>query len=97
VLGPDLSWPARALAGAERRLYRRFGLPDQLVLLDVDPLVAAGRKPDHRLDVIRTKSRAAVELAGLAEAAGASVTRIDADQRLDRVLLDVKARLWDVL
>jgi len=97
VLGPDLSWPAQALAGAERRLYRRFGLPDQLVLLDVDPLMAAGRKPDHRLDVIRTKSRAAVELAELAEAAGVSVTRIDADQRLDRVLLDVKARLWDVL
>ena len=97
VLGPDLSWPVQALAGAERRLYRRFGLPDQLVLLDVDPLVAAGRKPDHRLDVIRTKSRAAAELAGLAEAVGASVTRIDADQRLDRVVLDVKARLWDVL
>jgi hypothetical protein len=97
VLGPDLSRPARALAGAERGIYRRFGLPDHLVLLDVDPLVATGRKPDHRLDVIRTKSRAAAELAGLAEAAGAPVTRIDANQPLDRVLLDLKARLWDVL
>jgi thymidylate kinase len=97
ALGPDLSRPARLLAGAERGLYRRFGLPDHVVLLDVDPLVAIGRKPDHRLDVIRTKSRAAAELAGLAEAAGTPVTRIDADQPLDRVLLDLKARLWDVL
>jgi hypothetical protein len=97
VLGPDLWRPARALAGAERGLYRRFGLPDHLVLLDVDPLVAIGRKPDHRLDVIGTKSRAAAELAGLAQAAGTPVTRIDANQPLDRVLLDLKARLWDVL
>ena len=96
VLGPDLSWPARALAGAERRLYRRFVLPDHVVLLDVDPLVANGRKPDHRFDVICTKSRAAAELAGLAEAAGAPVTRIDANRPLHRVLLDLKARLWDV-
>jgi hypothetical protein len=97
VLGPRLSWPVSILASAERRLYGRFGLPDHLVLLDVDPVVAAGRKPDHRLDVIRTKSRAAAELAGLAEAAGVAVTRVDADQPLDRVLLDVKGGLWDVL
>jgi hypothetical protein len=67
------------------------------VFLDVDPVVAARRKPDHRRDVIRSKCSAAAELDGLAEAAGAHVTRIDANQPLDRVLLDVKARLWDAL
>ena len=97
VLGPRLSWPVRTLASAERRMYGRFGLPDHLVLLDVDPVVAAGRKPDHRLDTIRTKSRAGAELADLAEAAGVAVTRVDADQPLDRVLLDVKGGLWDVV
>ena len=97
VLGPRPGWCTRALATVEARHYRRFGLPDHLVLLDVDPLVAAHRKPDHHFDVIRSKARAAAELAALAEAAGADVVRIDANQPLDRVLLDVKARLWDGL
>lgn len=97
VLGPHPWWLTRALAVAEVRLYRRFGFPDHLVVLDVDPVLAAHRKPDHSLEVIRSKTRAAAELAGLAEAAGALVTRIDANQPVDRVLLDVKARLWDAL
>jgi thymidylate kinase len=85
------------LASVEARLYRRFELPDHLVFLDVDPVVAAGRKPDHHPDVIHSKCGAAAELASLADAAGAHVTRIDANQPLDRVLLDVKVRLWDAL
>jgi hypothetical protein len=97
LLGPRSGRLAGALAVVEERIYQRFGLPDQLVLLDVDPLVAARRKPDHRIDLIRSKTRAAAQLAALAEAAGAPVTRIDANQPLDRVILDVKARLWDVL
>jgi hypothetical protein len=97
VLSPRLGSFVGALARVEARLYQRFGLPDHLVLLDVDPLAAARRKPDHALDVIRSKADAAAELAALAEATGAQVTRIDANQPLDRVLLDVKARLWDGL
>jgi thymidylate kinase len=85
------------LASVEARLYRRFELPDHVVFLDVDPVVAARRKPDHHPDVIRSKCSAAAELAALAQAAGGHVTRIDANQPLDRVLLDVKARLWDAL
>jgi hypothetical protein len=97
VVGPRLGWFGRALSEVEARQYRRFGLPDHLVLLDVDPLVAARRKPDHRLEVIRAKARAAAELAALAEATGVDVVRIDANRPLDRVLLDVKGRLWDAL
>ena len=97
LVGPRSGRLTDALAAVEERIYQRFGLPDHLVLLDVDPVVAARRKPDHRIDVIRTKTRAAAKLAGLAEAAGAPVTRVDANQALDLVILDLKARLWDVL
>lgn len=97
VLGRHPGWFGRALAEVEAGRYRRFGLPDHLVLLDVDPLVAARRKPDHRLEVIRAKARAASELAELADAAGADVVRIDANRPLASVLLDVKRWLWDVL
>jgi thymidylate kinase len=97
LVGPHSRGLTGALAVVEERIYRGFGLPDHLVLLDVDPLVAARRKPDHRIDVIRAKTLAAAQLAGLAEAAGAPVTRIDANQPLDRVLLEVKTRLWDAL
>jgi thymidylate kinase len=88
--------PAR-LAAAEERIYRRFRLPDHLVVLDVDPEVAARRKPDHQPEVIRAKSRAVVELGRLAEASGTPVTWIDANRPLAAVLLDVKAGLWDAL
>jgi hypothetical protein len=97
ALGPRTGWMTRALAEVEERLYRPFGLPDHLVLLDVDPLVAVRRKPDHRVDVIRSKRGAAAELAGLAAAVGAHVTSVDANQPVDRVLLYVKAGLWDAL
>jgi hypothetical protein len=97
LVGPRSRGLTGALAVLEERIYQGFGLPDHLVLLDVDPLVAARRKPDHRIDVIRAKTVAAAQLAGLAERAGTPVTRIDANQALDRVLLDVKARLWDAL
>jgi hypothetical protein len=97
VVGPRSRRLTGALAVFEDRIYQRFGLPDHLVLLDVDPLVAARRKPDHSSDVIRAKAGAAAQLAGLAEAAGAQVTRIDANQPLGRVLLDVKTGLWDAL
>jgi hypothetical protein len=97
VLGPPPGSLMGAIARFEARLYRRFGLPDHLVLLDVDPAAAARRKPDHHLDLIRSKARAAAELAALARATGAHVMCIDANQTLDRVLLDVKRRVWDVL
>ncbi len=89
----------RALARAEERMYRRFRLPDHLVLLEVSPEVSIGRKPDHKPEVIAAKSRATLELATLAETAGEipHVIRVDADRPLDQVLLDIKRELWDVL
>lgn len=89
----------RALASAEERMYRRFKLPDCLIVLQVTPKTSAIRKPDHRRDVLVAKSRAAGEVATLAESSGlpVNVIRIDANRPLDDVLLDIKGRLWDVI
>jgi thymidylate kinase len=89
----------RALAVAEERIYRSFGLPDVLFVLDVSPEVSADRKPDHSLELIREKSRAAVELAELAEMRNAfvGVVKVDANRPLADVLREIQRKLWDVL
>jgi hypothetical protein len=85
-----------SLADREERLYRRFGLPDRLVILEVSPRVASGRKPDHMPQILVAKSRAARALADVAERRHVPVVRIDADRPLDEVLLHLKRSLWDV-
>jgi hypothetical protein len=89
----------QALAGAEERIYKSFGLPDYLFVLDVSPEVSAYRKPDHSPELIREKSRAAVELAELAEMRNASVRviKVDANRPLVHVLREIQRKLWDVL
>lgn len=99
TLGDPTGRLATALAAVEERMYRRFRLPDYLIVLDVSPETAADRKTDHTPNVLLAKSRAVSELAILAEASigPAGVIRIDADRSLETVLRDIKARLWDVL
>ena len=99
ALNGSRSGVVRWLSRAEVRMYRGFGLPDQLIVLDVRPEVAVRRKPDHVPDLLAAKARAAVELAAFAETSSgpARVSRIDANRPLDAVLLDVKATVWDVL
>jgi thymidylate kinase len=89
----------RVLARAEEKMYRGFGVPEYLIVLDVRPEVAVDRKPDHAFDILEAKSRAAVELATLAERSNqpVGVIRVDANQALDDVLLEIKRRLWHVL
>jgi thymidylate kinase len=89
----------RALAGAEERIYQGFGLPDYLIVLDVSPEVSVDRKPDHSLEIVREKSRAAVELAAIAEMRHGSVRvfKVDANRPLVHVILEIKRKLWDVL
>ena len=89
----------RLLARAEERMYREFRLPDRLIVLEVTPDVAIGRKPDHRPEIVTVKTRAVRELAALAqERRGAqTVSRIDADRPLEEVLLDAQARVWDAI
>jgi thymidylate kinase len=67
-------------------------------VLEVDPEVAITRTPDHDTAAVRRKSQAALELAIEAEARHrVRVIRVDANQPLDAVLVEVKARLWDAL
>lgn len=89
----------RALAGAEERIYKRFGLPDTLIVLDVSPEVSVDRKPDHSLEIVREKSRAAVELAAIAEMrlGAVRVCKVDANRPLAQVMLEIKRKLWDVI
>jgi thymidylate kinase len=87
----------RALGATEERMYRQFGLPDELIALHVTPDVAVARKPDHARDVVGTKSRAVVSMAGVAKGRGARVHDVDANRSLEAVLLDVKSEVWNAL
>jgi thymidylate kinase len=99
ALGAPMGRVRRALARAEERMYRAFGVPDYLVVLGVRPEISAGRKPDHEFEVLEVKSRAALELAALAEGSSepVGVIRVDANLPLEDVLLEIKRRLWVVL
>jgi hypothetical protein len=88
---------ARALGRRERALYQGFTLPDALFVLDVDPAVAAGRKPDHDISVIAAKTQLTRRLLGLREVDGTTIRRIDAGRTLGAVMRDVKRELWRVL
>ncbi len=68
-------------------------------MLNVSPDVSLDRKPDHSLEILREKSRAAVELGALAEMRNESVRvfKVDANLPLDHVILEIKRVLWDVL
>lgn len=98
VLGEPRSAATRALAALEKRTYRRFRLPDHLVVLEVDAGTAIERKPDHRFDVVAEKARAVAELAWQAELRdGVNVIRIDAGRDLDEVLFETRLGLWNAL
>jgi hypothetical protein len=87
----------RALGATEERMYRQFGLPDQLIALHVSPDVAVARKPDHAREVVGTKSDAVASMASAAQRRGAHVHDVDANRSLDAVLLDVKREVWRAL
>jgi thymidylate kinase len=82
-----------ALSRIEEDIYRRIRPPDHLFVLQVSPEVSSQRKPDHKPEILEVKSQALNEM----ERDGLRITEIDADQPLDRVLLEVKTRLWDLL
>jgi thymidylate kinase len=98
VLGVPTGRVMRTLAEAEARLYAQFRLPDRLIVLTVEPEVAATRKPDHEREVLLTKCRAMGTLVQLAESIeSAEVARLDANRSTDAVLSDVKSEVWDAI
>ncbi len=86
--GKSFAWAARA----EMKGYEELAelKPDLLVKLVVSPVVAHARKPDHSLASIERKCAITRDL----RFSGVEVLSIDADQPLDRVMLDAKRIVW---
>ena len=90
---PPHSPAVARLVDRERHLYGRITPPHRIVALKVTAVESLRRKPDHDPDGIAAKT----------EAIRASVTDdtdlviIDADHDLDRVVSQVKGRMWEWL
>ena len=86
--GRSFAWAARA----EMKGYDELAAlkPDLLVKLVVSPAVAHARKPDHSLASIERKCAITRDL----RFPGVEVASIDADQPLDKVMLDAKRLVW---
>lgn len=93
LTGPKSGRLLKKLARAEEAVYRKILPPENLMILHVSPAVSQARKPDHDAERIYAKSRALLEL----EACGMNVMKIDADQPLDAVLLEIKKQVWHLL
>ena len=86
--GNSFGWAARAeMQGYEALASHK---PDLLIKLVVSPAVAQARKPDHSLAAITRKCALTRELTF----EGVEVVAIDADQPLDKVMLDAKRTVW---
>ncbi len=86
--GNSFAWAARA----EMKGYEELDAlkPDLLIKLVVSPAVAHARKPDHSLASIARKCDLTREL----KFDGVEVVAIDADQPLERVMLETKRAVW---
>jgi len=96
TLGPRRGL-VRWLASREEQIYRRFRPPDELLALDVDPSVAAARKPDHDARLLDAKARAVTELVRAGTVGATVVRRIDANAPADVVLGRLKGEVWRAL
>ena len=88
----DKPWaPAVArLVARERELYGRIAPPDRVLALSVTAAESLRRKPDHDPDGIAAKTEAIRTMV----TDGTEVAVIDADQHVDRVVAEVKAKIW---
>jgi len=89
-IAPPWSPPVAWLMRRERGLYDRVTPPRHLLALNVTPEQSLRRKPDHDPVGIAAKTAAIRTLAS--DDTGLVV--VDADQPADRVLAEVKARIW---
>jgi thymidylate kinase len=82
-------WWQRSLVGLERRCYASIGAPDILVVLRVDPDVAARRRPEQDAELVRSRV-AEVALARWPRTA----LRVDANRPQADVLDEVRRYVW---
>jgi thymidylate kinase len=80
-------------------LYRKFEMPDLLVVLEVSPEVSMQRKPDHREEAIEAKNQALRALrAGLeADSRQGNWAHLNADLPFEGVLNQLKQAIWAAL
>jgi hypothetical protein len=87
---PPWSPAVARLVDRERNLYGRITPPHRIVALQVTAAESLRRKPDHDPDGIAAKT----EAIRTSVMDGTDLVVIDADQHLDRVISQVKARMW---
>jgi thymidylate kinase len=97
--GGRLNPMAKRMARREHELYQKYEPVDLLILLEISPEAAQGRKPDHALETIRSKQEA---LAGVKAKLKLEAERwdwvcIDAQADPEEVLLEIKRSLWVAL
>jgi thymidylate kinase len=85
---------ASRLARLERRYYERIGRPDVLIVLRVDPDIAAERKRGTDEEaVVRLRS----EEISRVDWSGSGAVLVDADRPKDDVLNEIKSAVWSRL
>jgi thymidylate kinase len=77
----------------EKRYHRAILPPDLLVVLRVDPKIAAARKTDENPESVQ---RRGAEIWNV-DWAGLGVDVVDASQSQDAVALELKALVWSAL
>ncbi len=87
---------SRYFSFQEEILYRKFKLPDCLIVLNVNPEISIERKPDHPWDAILAKQQALRSLCiKLEEGDGQSEwIVVNADVPFEEVLLQLKKTIW---
>lgn len=100
--GPRIAWMCQGeeikgitahLSKKEQAIYQHIDPPDYMVVLHVSPDVSLGRKPEHTPQEIAPKIEAIERMSR----GGLQIIDIDADQPLQRTLLQVKEAVWNIL
>jgi thymidylate kinase len=89
----ETNTPPGRMARIEQNVYKKIHPPDHIFILQVSPKVSLQRKPEHDPKMIETKSRVLQQM----DTQGLHVTRFDADQPFEQVLLEIKTALWQLL
>jgi thymidylate kinase len=77
----------------EEDLYHKIKPPDYLFILNVSPEISKMRKPDHNIQVMKSKSQVIKSF----NREKLHFTEIDADETMDEVLIKTRLQLWEVL